>query len=81
MSQTFMFYDQRARDAEAEAERAVLANVRERELRSAKAWREMADRALLIEAERSKAEIVRAERRAVELETAEAARPIASGAF
>jgi len=44
MSQTFEFYDQRAKAAEAEAACAVLENVRERELRSAKAWREMADR-------------------------------------
>jgi hypothetical protein len=72
MSQTFEFYDQRARDAEAQAEQAVLANVRERELRSAKAWREMADRQLMIDAERVKAEVVRAERRAAELATAEA---------
>jgi len=73
MSQTFEFYDQRAKAAEAEAERAVLGNVRERELRSAKAWREMADRQLMIDAERVKAEAVRAERRAAELEAAEAA--------
>ena len=44
MSQTFDFYDQRARAAQAEADKAVLDNVRERELRSARAWREMADR-------------------------------------
>lgn len=71
MSQTFEFYDQRAKDAEAQAERAVLANVRERELRSAKAWREMADRQLMIDAERVKAEEIRAERRAAELAAAE----------
>jgi hypothetical protein len=66
MSQTFEFFDERAKAAEAEAGRAKLDNVRDRELRSAKAWREMADRALLIEAERAKAEIYRAERRAAE---------------
>ena len=54
MSQTFEFYDERAKAAEAEAERALLDNVRERELRSAKAWREMANRQLLIDAERVK---------------------------
>ena len=70
MSQTFEFYDQRARAAEAEAERAVLDNVRERELRSAKAWRGMADRQLLVDAERVKADEIRAERRAAELEAA-----------
>lgn len=72
MSQTFEFYDQRARDAEAQADQAVLDNVRDRELRSAKAWREMADRQLMIDAERVKAEAVRAERRAAELAAAEA---------
>lgn len=74
MSQTFEFYNERAKAAETEAERAVLDNVRERELRSAKAWRDMADRQLLIDAERVKAEEVRAARRAAELEAAEAAR-------
>lgn len=68
MSQTYEFYDQRARAAEAEAEKAVLDNVRERELRSAKAWRGMADRQLLVDAERVKADEIRAERRAAELE-------------
>ena len=66
MSQTFEFYDQRAKDAEAEAGRAMLDNVRERELRSARAWREMADRQLMIDTERVKAEAVRAQRRAEE---------------
>jgi len=75
MSQTYDFYDQRAKAAEAEAQQAVLGNVRDRELRSAKAWREMANRALLIEAERAKAEIYRAERRAAELEATQARLP------
>lgn len=70
MSQTYEFYDQRARAAEAAADQAVLGNVRERELRSAKAWRGMADRQLLIDAERVKADEIRAERRAAELEAA-----------
>ena len=74
MSQTFEFYDQRAKSAELEAERAQLDNVRDRELRSATAWRGMADRQLMIDAERVKAEEVRAARRAAELEAAEAAR-------
>jgi len=75
MSQTYDFYDQRAKAAKAEADNAVLDNVRDRELRSAKAWREMADRALLIEGERAKAEIYRAERRAAELEATQARIP------
>jgi len=72
MSQTFEFYDQRARSAEAEADKAVLDNVRERELRSARAWRSMADRQLSIDAERVKADAERAERRAAELAAADA---------
>jgi hypothetical protein len=68
MSQTYEFYDERARSAEAEAEKAVLDNVRDRELRSAKAWRGMAERQLLVDAERVKADRERAERRAAELE-------------
>ena len=68
MSQTFEFYDERARSAEAEAHKALLDNVRERELRSAKAWRSMADRQLMIDSERVKSDKERAERRAAELE-------------
>jgi nicotinate-nucleotide pyrophosphorylase len=75
MSQTFEFYEERVRHAQAEADRAVLDNVRERELRSARAWREMADRARLIEAGRIKADAIRAERRAAELEAAACAQP------
>jgi hypothetical protein len=66
MSQTFEFYDQRARAAEAEAQGARLENVREREMRSARAWREMADRQLMIDAERVKVEAARLQRRAEE---------------
>jgi len=71
MSQTFEFYDQRARAAEAAAGNAMLDNVREREMRSARAWRDMADRQLQIDAERIKAEETRAARRAAELESAQ----------
>lgn len=73
MTQTYDFYAQRALAAEAEAEKSPLANVRERELRSARAWREMADRQLKIDAERVKADAERAERRAAEREALEAA--------
>jgi hypothetical protein len=78
MTQTFDFYDQRARAAEAEADKSALANVRERELRSARAWREMADRQLKIDSERVKADAERSARRAAEreaLEDAVATRP------
>jgi hypothetical protein len=66
MSLTYEFYVQRAQAAEAAADTATLDNVRAREQRSAKAWRDMADRQLMIEAERVKADEVRAERRAAE---------------
>ena len=45
MSQSFEYCDERALAAEAAAAKAELGNVRERELRSARVWREMADRA------------------------------------
>ena len=70
MSQTWDFYDERARHAAAEADKATLDNVRDRELRSATAWREMADRARQIEVGRIKADEIRAERRAAEFEAA-----------
>ena len=70
MSQTFEFYDERARAAESAADQATLDNVRERELRSARAWRGMADRQRSIDSERIKADAVRAERRAAELAAA-----------
>ena len=66
MSQTFDFYDERARDAEAAAQRAELVMVRERELRSAAVWRTLADQARKVEVSRIKAEEIRAERRAAE---------------
>jgi hypothetical protein len=74
MTLTYEFYVQRALAAETAADEASLANVRDRELRSAHAWREMANRQLMIEAERAKADEVRAERRAAEREAAEAMR-------
>jgi len=70
VSQTFQFYAERAYAAEAAAEAAQLENVRERELRSAKAWREMADRQLKIDSERVRVDADRAERRAAELAAA-----------
>ncbi|WP_126174001.1 hypothetical protein [Altericroceibacterium xinjiangense] len=66
MSQTFEFYDIRAKESEAAAQNAGLAMVRERELRSAATWRGLADRAHQIERDRTKAEEARGERRAAE---------------
>ena len=67
MSQTFAFYDARARESAAEAQVAKLDNVRERALRSEKSWRMLADQAQRVADERLKAESERAERRLAEL--------------
>jgi HJR/Mrr/RecB family endonuclease len=66
MSQTFQFYDARAKEAAAEAEQATLENVRERNLRAEKTWRGLADQARKVLRDREKAEVERAERRARE---------------
>ncbi|HSG34962.1 MAG TPA: hypothetical protein VLA37_10530 [Sphingomonadaceae bacterium] len=68
MSQNFEFFDERAKAAAMEAEKATLENVRERARRSEAAWRQMADRALMIEKDRKIAEKVKAERIAAERE-------------
>ena len=66
MSQTFAFYDARAREAAAEADIAQLVMVRERALRAEKTWRSLANQAQKVEKDRVKAEAIRAERRAAE---------------
>ena len=68
MSQTFEFYDARAKEAAAEAEQATLDNVRERNLRAEKTWRGLAEQARKTLAERVKVERERTERRAAEAE-------------
>ena len=45
MSQTFEFYDTRAKEAAAEADKADLENVRDRCLRAEKTWRGLANQA------------------------------------
>lgn len=70
MSQTFDFYDARASEAEAAAERAELANVRDRELRSAAVFRQLANQARKVDVDRKKADAERVERRAAEAELA-----------
>lgn len=66
MAQTYEFYCERADEAAALAEKATLDNVRERELRSEKTWRGLAEQARKTAEERVKADQVRAERRAAE---------------
>lgn len=66
MAQTFEFYNERAREAAVEAEQAQLLNVRERALRSEKAWRSMADQALRTAREREERDAATAARRMAE---------------
>lgn len=76
MSQTFEFYDARAKESAAEAEAAKLDNVRNRALRSEASWRFLAEQARKVAVERVKADRERAARReaeAMELERTRAA--------
>lgn len=63
MSGTFEFYDERAKEAAAEAEKATLDNVRERNLRAEERWRALADQARKVLVDRKKAKAERAARR------------------
>ncbi|WP_296722190.1 hypothetical protein [Erythrobacter sp.] len=72
MAQTYEFYCERADEAAALADAATLDNVRERELRSEKTWRGLAEQARKTAVQRAKADNVRAEKRAAEAEAAEA---------
>lgn len=65
MSQTFDFYDARAKEAATEAAEATLDNVRDRNLRAEKTWRALAEQARKTVAAREKAgETKRAQRAA-----------------
>lgn len=66
MAQTYEFYSERADAAAAAAAKAELDNVRERELRSEKTWRALADQARRVAQDRAKAEAEREARRAAE---------------
>lgn len=66
MSQTFEFYDARAKEAAAEADAASLDNVKMRNLRAAKTWQALADQAKRVLNDREKAERTRAARKALE---------------
>ena len=74
MSQTFEFYDARAKEAAAEAAAAKLDNVRERALRSEASWRGLANQARKVADDRVKAEQERTARR--EAEAMEQAQPV-----
>jgi hypothetical protein len=66
MAQTYEFYNERADEAAALALLATLDNVRDRELRSEKTWRGLAEQARKTAEERIKADGIRAERRLAE---------------
>ena len=66
MAQTYEFYCERADEAAVLAKKATLDNVRDRELRSEKTWRGLAEQARKTAEERVKADAVRAEKRAAE---------------
>jgi hypothetical protein len=71
MAQTYEFYCERADEAAALAELATLDNVRERELRSERTWRGLAEHARKLVEERGKAEVLRLERRVADSLAAE----------
>ena len=62
MSQTFEFYDARAREAAVEAREAKLDNVRDRSLRAEKTWRGLAEQARKVKSDREKAQREKIER-------------------
>lgn len=66
MSQTFEFYDARAREAADNASKATLQNVKERNLRAERTWRELANQAKRVMLDRAKSERERAARREFE---------------
>ena len=66
MSQTFEFYDARAKEAALEAKQATLDNVRDRNLRAEKTWRGLATQARKVKRDREKAELEREARRVAE---------------
>lgn len=66
MAQTYEFYNERADEAAALAAKATLENVRDRELRSEKTWRGLAEHARRTIEEREKADRARADKRAAE---------------
>jgi hypothetical protein len=67
MAQTYEFYAERADEAAALAAKATLENVRDRELRSEKTWRGLAEQARRTVEERERSERIRADRRAAEM--------------
>ena len=73
MSQSYDFYTARADASAIEAENAVLANVKERALRSEDAWRKLASRARAVDAKRTSDARAKALLKIAEAEAASAA--------
>ncbi len=61
MAQSYEFYNDRADEAAARAQEATLDNVRNRDLRAEKSWRDLADRARKGEQAREQAAAARRE--------------------
>ena len=59
LSQSYEFYNARANEAAAEADKATLANVRDRNRRAEKTWRGLADQAGKVKADRDNAKAER----------------------
>jgi hypothetical protein len=78
MLHTYEFCSERADEAQALAESATLDNVKQRELRSEKSWRGLAELARNAADGRVKANLERAERRAAEAES-DASRQLSCG--
>ena len=66
MAQTYEFYNARAEEAAARAEKATLDNVRNRELRAEKSWRGLAEQARKSVIAREKADAERVAKREAE---------------
>jgi len=63
LSQSYEFFDARAREAAAEADKAQLDNVRDRNLRAEKTWRGLADQARAVAVRRETIAIEKAQSR------------------
>lgn len=77
MATTYEFYEQRANAAAEAAAKATLANVRERELRAERTWRDLANQARGVAKQREKIDRQKAEERQRAAEAQEDVAPVA----
>ncbi|MCB2087934.1 MAG: hypothetical protein R3E18_00160 [Sphingomonadaceae bacterium] len=75
MAVTYEFYELRANEAAAAAAKATLNNVRERELRAEKTWRDLANQSRAVATQRQKLESEKAAERERVADAAQAATP------